>query len=42
MSDKQSKDEVAGRRNALGAVGAIVAAPYVIGSQARAQAAWPT
>jgi tripartite-type tricarboxylate transporter receptor subunit TctC len=42
MSDKQSKDEFAGRRNALGAVGAIVAAPYVIGSQARAQAAWPT
>ncbi|MCX7203547.1 MAG: tripartite tricarboxylate transporter substrate-binding protein [Burkholderiales bacterium] len=32
----------AGRRKALTGVGAIVAAPYVIGSQARAQAAWPT
>ena len=32
----------AGRRKALTGVGAIVAAPYVIGSQARAQAVWPT
>jgi len=31
----------ASRRKALGAIGAVIGAPMVIGSQARAQAAWP-
>ena len=30
------------RRKAIGSIGAIVGAPFVLGSQARAQAAWPT
>jgi len=30
------------RRRAIGSIGAIVGAPFVLGSQARAQAAWPT
>ena len=30
------------RRKAIGSLGAIVGAPFVLGSQARAQAAWPT
>lgn len=32
----------AGRRAALGALGALGAAPFIIGSQARAQATWPS
>ncbi len=31
-----------GRRTALKLIGGVVAAPFVLGSQARAQAAWPT
>ncbi len=31
----------ASRRKALGSIGAVIGAPMVIGSQARAQAAWP-
>src|SRR6185436_17032450 len=30
-----------GRRRALGQIGAILASPWIIGSEARAQAAWP-
>lgn len=41
MSEKKEEIRRVDRRRALGSMGAVVAAPYVIGSEARAQAAWP-
>ena len=40
-NDRQSRPPRRGRRRALGQIGAILASPWIIGSEARAQAAWP-
>ena len=39
--DGQSRSSRRGRRRALGQIGGMLAAPWIIGSAARAQAAWP-
>ena len=39
--EKPVRPRQRGRRNALGMIGGVLASPWIIGSAARAQAAWP-
>ncbi|MSP97056.1 MAG: tripartite tricarboxylate transporter substrate binding protein [Betaproteobacteria bacterium] len=40
-NDNSARTQRRGRRAALGLIGGVLAAPFIIGSTARAQAAWP-
>jgi len=40
--ERNSRAMRQGRRSALGLISGVLAAPFIIGSQARAQGAWPT
>ena len=40
-NDQKFPSQRRGRRSALGLIGGLLASPWIIGSAARAQAAWP-